>query len=183
MPSPRCLSASQAEKLNGRAAMMGYVLALFVDKLSGASLLEQQGSFLGLVALHITVFAILLVRCDATRKRPHGTCSAARANRDIGASHRLSTSAPAPPATPSHLNLTSLALTRLVARRSMNDLDQYKNLLDEATFYDKQWNATWEGVTRPSGARTCLACTSAPCVPRAQRNQREGVLRVLHTRA
>lgn len=52
----------QAEKLNGRAAMMGYVLALFVDQLSGASLLEQQGSFLGLLALHLTVFAILLVR-------------------------------------------------------------------------------------------------------------------------
>jgi hypothetical protein len=52
----------QAEKLNGRAAMMGYVLALFVDKLSGASLLEQQGSFLGLLALHITVFAILAIR-------------------------------------------------------------------------------------------------------------------------
>ena len=37
--------------------MMGYVLALFVDKLTGAGLLEQQSSFLGLVALHLTVFA------------------------------------------------------------------------------------------------------------------------------
>jgi hypothetical protein len=43
--------------------MMGYVLALLVDKLSGASLAEQQGSFLGLLALHVTVFAILAVRC------------------------------------------------------------------------------------------------------------------------
>lgn len=85
----------EAEKLNGRAAMMGYVLALFVDKLSGASLLDQQGSFLGLLALHITVFAILIIR-------------------------------------------------------SSGDLDKYKNLIDEATFYDKQWNATWEGVVRPS---------------------------------
>lgn len=54
---------SQAEKLNGRAAMMGYVIAIFVDKASGAGLAEQQNSFLGLLALHITVFAILAIRC------------------------------------------------------------------------------------------------------------------------
>ncbi|GFH28894.1 uncharacterized protein HaLaN_27460, partial [Haematococcus lacustris] len=85
----------EAEKLNGRAAMMGYVLALFIDKLTGASLLDQQNSFLGLLALHITVFGILLIR-------------------------------------------------------SSSDLDKYKNLLDEATFYDRQWSASWDGVTRPS---------------------------------
>lgn len=34
--------------------------------------------------------------------------------------------------------------------RSTKDLDSYKELLNEATFYDKQWNATWEGVERPS---------------------------------
>ena len=62
---------------------------------TGAGLLDQQNSFLGLLALHVTVFAILLVRSSA-------------------------------------------------------DLDKYKNLIDEATFYDKQWNATWEGVRRPS---------------------------------
>ncbi len=77
--------------------MMGYVLALFVDSLSGAGLVEQQDSFLGKVALHLCVFAILLVR-------------------------------------------------------QSSDLDKYKGLLDEATFYDKQWNATWEGVKRPSEA-------------------------------
>jgi len=85
----------EAEKLNGRAAMMGYVLALFIDKLTGAGLLEQQNSFLGLLALHVTVFAILIIRQSA-------------------------------------------------------DLDKYKGLLEEATFYDKQWNASWEGVQRPS---------------------------------
>ena len=52
----------QAEKLNGRAAMVGYVLALLVDKAFGVSLADQQGSFLGLLALHITVFGILLIR-------------------------------------------------------------------------------------------------------------------------
>lgn len=88
-------SLLQAEKLNGRAAMVGYFMALFVDQLTGYGLLDQQNSFLGKVLLHITVFAVLLVRSTA-------------------------------------------------------DLDKYKNLFDEATFYDKQWNATWDGVTRPS---------------------------------
>jgi hypothetical protein len=27
---------------------------------------------------------------------------------------------------------------------------KYKNLIDEATFYDSQWNAAWVGVQRPS---------------------------------
>lgn len=38
----------------------------------------------------------------------------------------------------------------ILAVRSMSDIDNFKNLIDEATFYDKQWNATWEGVKRPS---------------------------------
>jgi hypothetical protein len=52
----------QAEKANGRAAMVGYAAALLVDKVTGASLLDQQYSFLGLVLLHITVFGVLLIR-------------------------------------------------------------------------------------------------------------------------
>ncbi|PNH02733.1 hypothetical protein TSOC_011259 [Tetrabaena socialis] len=77
--------------------MMGYVLAAFVDLLTGAGLVEQQESFLGKLALHVCVFGILLVRTSS-------------------------------------------------------DLDKYKGLIDEATFYDKQWNATWDGVRRPSEA-------------------------------
>lgn len=34
--------------------------------------------------------------------------------------------------------------------RNTKDLEGYKGLINEATFYDKQWNATWEGVDRPS---------------------------------
>jgi hypothetical protein len=34
--------------------------------------------------------------------------------------------------------------------RSTKDLDTFKQLLKEATFYDDQWNATWQGVRRPS---------------------------------
>lgn len=84
----------EAEKLNGRAAMLGYVLAIFVDKLTGAGLIDQQESFLGKIALHICVFGVLLVR-------------------------------------------------------NVADIDSIKNLIDEATFYDKQWTATWENQERP----------------------------------
>lgn len=85
----------EAEKLNGRAAMLGYVLAGLVDMISGAGLVDQQESFLGKLALHVCVFGVLLVR-------------------------------------------------------SSSDVEKYKNLIDEATFYDSQWSATWENQTRPS---------------------------------
>lgn len=55
----------QAEKLNGRAAMVGYFAALIVDQLSGAGLLDQQNSFFGKVFLHVAVFGILLIRSTA----------------------------------------------------------------------------------------------------------------------
>ena len=54
----------QAEKLNGRAAMVGYALAWVVDSLSGAGLVDQQNSFLGKLLLHVAVFAILIFRCN-----------------------------------------------------------------------------------------------------------------------
>lgn len=53
----------QAEKLNGRAAMVGYIMALFVDQLTGVGLVDQQESFFGKLLLHVAVFGILLVRC------------------------------------------------------------------------------------------------------------------------
>lgn len=40
--------------------MVGYFLALGVDKLTGAGLVDQQSSFLGLLSLHVVVFAVLL---------------------------------------------------------------------------------------------------------------------------
>ena len=60
----------------------------------GAGLYDQQNSFLGKLALHLVVFAILIFR--------------------------------------SNESLASL-----------------KNLLDEATFYDKQWQANWLNTERP----------------------------------
>ncbi|KAI8467433.1 MAG: low molecular mass early light-induced protein [Monoraphidium minutum] len=85
----------EAEKLNGRAAMVGYVAALAVDQLTGVGLLDQQNSFFGKLLLHVAVFGILFIR-------------------------------------------------------TTSDISKYKNLIDEATFYDSQWNAAWEGVQRPS---------------------------------
>lgn len=52
----------EAEKINGRAAMVGYVLALLVDKLTGVGLVDQQESFFGKLLLHVTVFALFFVR-------------------------------------------------------------------------------------------------------------------------
>ena len=52
----------------------------------------------------------------------------------------------------SFLGKTALFLTVafcLTVRR-LEDLDTLEVLADEATFYDKQWNATWEGKERPS---------------------------------
>lgn len=56
----------QAEKLNGRAAMMGYVLAGGVDLLTGAGLVDQQESFFGKVG---TAFKRKLIggRCRSYR--------------------------------------------------------------------------------------------------------------------
>lgn len=84
----------EAEKLNGRAAMVGYALAWFVDSLSGYGIVDQQNSFLGKLLLHIAVFAILIFR-------------------------------------------------------NLDSIPSYRNLLNEATFYDKQWAATWAGQDRP----------------------------------
>lgn len=41
-------------------------------------------------------------------------------------------------------------LVGTLAIRRNEDLDMFKGLVDEATFYDRQWQATWDGVDRPS---------------------------------
>uniref|UniRef100_A0A7S3E358 Uncharacterized protein n=1 Tax=Chloropicon laureae TaxID=464258 RepID=A0A7S3E358_9CHLO len=85
----------EAEKMNGRAAMVGYFAALVIDGLTGTGLWDQQNSFLGKVALNVTVIGILLFR-------------------------------------------------------NVADLDKFKGLWSEATFYDEQWNATWPEGKVPS---------------------------------
>ena len=84
----------EAEKINGRAAMVGYFCALVIDGMTGAGLWDQQNSFAGKVALNLTVIGILFLR-------------------------------------------------------NVADIDKFKGLLKEATFYDEQWNASWNGVERP----------------------------------
>mmetsp|Transcript_34594 Transcript_34594/g.75615 ORF Transcript_34594/g.75615 Transcript_34594/m.75615 type:complete len:244 (-) Transcript_34594:229-960(-) len=46
--------------------------------------------------------------------------------------------------------LLAATLIGTLAVRRNEDLELFKSLADEATFYDRQWNATWEGVERPS---------------------------------
>lgn len=45
--------------------------------------------------------------------------------------------------------ISSIANCHLNCRQN-SDLDNLRNLFDEATFYDRQWNATWDNVKRPS---------------------------------
>ncbi|GAQ86380.1 chlorophyll a b-binding family protein [Klebsormidium nitens] len=88
----------EAEKLNGRAAMVGYAAAWLVDAASGVGLVDQQGSFFGKLLLLLTVVGVLVVRKN-------------------------------------------------------EDLTNIKELADEWTFYDKQWQATWkDGPPSPPSA-------------------------------
>jgi len=85
----------EAEKVNGRAAMVGYASAYLIDLAGGAGLVDLHDSFLGKTAIFATVMFCVLVR-------------------------------------------------------RLEDLETFNVLSDEATFYDKQWQSTWEGVERPS---------------------------------
>lgn len=85
----------EAERINGRAAMIGFATGYLVDALTGAGLVDQTNSFPGKLLMWATFAGVAFVR-------------------------------------------------------STSDLEQYKGFLKEATFYDAQWQATWQGVTRPS---------------------------------
>lgn len=79
----------EAEKLNGRAAMVGFFMAYFVDSLTGVGLVDQMGNFFCKTLLFVAVAGVLLVRKN-------------------------------------------------------EDIDSLKKLIDESTFYDKQWQSTWQ---------------------------------------
>jgi hypothetical protein len=79
----------EAERLNGRAAMIGFFMAYFVDSLTGLGLVDQTGNFFCKTLLLIAVAGVLLIRKN-------------------------------------------------------EDIDNLKKLLEESTFYDKQWQATWQ---------------------------------------
>lgn len=79
----------EAELLNGRAAMVGFFMAYFVDSLTGVGLVDQMGNFFCKTLLFVAVGGVLLIRKN-------------------------------------------------------EDFDTIKKLIDETTFYDKQWQATWQ---------------------------------------
>lgn len=88
----------EAELLNGRAAMIGFFMAYFVDSLTGVGLVDQMSNFFCKTLLFVAVVGVLLIRKN-------------------------------------------------------EDLETLKKLLDETTFYDKQWQATWQDET-PGGSKT-----------------------------
>ncbi|KAJ9556345.1 hypothetical protein OSB04_010959 [Centaurea solstitialis] len=73
----------------GRAAMIGFFMAYFVDSLTGVGLVDQTGNFFCKTLLFVAVSSVLLIRKN-------------------------------------------------------EDLDNLKKLLEETTYYDKQWQATWQ---------------------------------------
>lgn len=82
----------QAELLNGRAAMIGFFMAYFIDSLTGVGIVDQTSSFFGKLLLFVTVVGVLLIRKN-------------------------------------------------------EDLETIKQLVRESTFYDQQWQATWQDET------------------------------------
>ncbi|KAI3453450.1 hypothetical protein Pfo_010113 [Paulownia fortunei] len=85
----------EAELLNGRAAMIGFFMAYFVDSLTGVGLVDQMSNFFCKTLLFIAVAGVLLIRKN-------------------------------------------------------EDIETLKKLLEETTFYDKQWQATWQDETPSS---------------------------------
>ncbi|MED6116390.1 hypothetical protein PIB30_099867 [Stylosanthes scabra] len=79
----------EAEQLNGRAAMIGFFMAYFVDSLTGVGLVDQMNNFLCKTLLFAAVAGVLLIRKN-------------------------------------------------------EDVETLKKLWEETTFYDKQWQATWQ---------------------------------------
>ncbi|KAI8546703.1 hypothetical protein RHMOL_Rhmol07G0140500 [Rhododendron molle] len=82
----------EAERLNGRAAMIGFFMAYLVDSLTGVGLVDQMGNFFCKTLLFVSVVGVLLIRKN-------------------------------------------------------EDIDTLKKLIKETTFYDKQWQATWQDET------------------------------------
>ncbi|XP_073002527.1 light-harvesting complex-like protein 3 isotype 1, chloroplastic [Typha latifolia] len=85
----------EAELLNGRAAMIGFFMAYFVDSLTGVGIVDQMGNFFCKTLLFIAVVGVLSIRKN-------------------------------------------------------EDFENLKKLFEETTFYDKQWQATWQDEKSPS---------------------------------
>ena len=46
--------------------------------------------------------------------------------------------------------LLHVAVFAVLLIQEFKDVDKYRNLIDEAFFYDRQWAASWVGKQRPS---------------------------------
>ncbi|KAI9087053.1 hypothetical protein K1719_031014 [Acacia pycnantha] len=88
----------EAERLNGRAAMIGFLMAYVVDSLTGLGVVDQTNNFICKTLLFIAVVGVLVIRKN-------------------------------------------------------EDIENVKKLLEETTFYDKQWQATWEDDDNSSSSR------------------------------
>nr|XP_010941040.1 light-harvesting complex-like protein 3 isotype 1, chloroplastic [Elaeis guineensis] len=82
----------ESERLNGRAAMIGFFMAYLVDSLTGLGLVDQMGNFFCKTLFLIAIVWVLLIGEN-------------------------------------------------------KDIENLKNILEETTFYDKQWQATWQDDT------------------------------------
>lgn len=87
----------EISKIAGRAAMIGFFMAYFVDGLTGAGLVDQMGNFFCKTLLLVAVAGVLLVRKN-------------------------------------------------------EDIENLKKLIEETTFYDKQWQATWQDENASSNS-------------------------------
>ncbi|GAV91378.1 Chloroa_b-bind domain-containing protein [Cephalotus follicularis] len=85
----------EAELLNGRAAMIGFFMAYFVDSLTGIGLVDQMGNFFCKTLLFVAVVGVLIIRKN-------------------------------------------------------EDIENLKKILEETSFYDKQWQAAWQDETSNS---------------------------------
>ena len=110
----------EAEEINGRAAMVGFLMCYLWDMVSGEDMIATMDHFW---------FKILMVGT-------FGFCGFVRKVRPVRFVLQLCKVAE-----------SSSGLSQF------EELDQLKKLLDEATFYDGQWQATWkEGEPLPEDA-------------------------------
>ncbi|KAF3336118.1 hypothetical protein FCM35_KLT20625 [Carex littledalei] len=88
----------EAERLNGRAAMIGFFMTYFVDSLTGVGIVDQTSNFFCKTLLFISVFGVLFVRNN-------------------------------------------------------EDIENLKKIIQETTYYDKQWQATWQDDSSPDSKK------------------------------
>ena len=124
--------------------MVGYVLALFVDQLTGAGLVDQQSSFLGKIALTLTVLAVLAIRSQSDLEKYRNLVDEATFyNRQVGAKQRGTGIGRV-------RARVAAAAARAAARAASSAAESPELHTHGCPCCRLQWNASWEGQTRPS---------------------------------